>query len=76
MLIGPFESIEIVSLLFSIIVFIFVYRAYKEGKFVCIYDKRKNRLDSYTVVRGIVIPFELVDDFIKVLSKVKQSIKK
>ena len=31
MLIGPFESIEIVSLLFSIIVFIFVYRAYKEG---------------------------------------------
>jgi len=30
-LIGPFEAIELVSLLFSIIAFIFVYKAYKIG---------------------------------------------
>ena len=30
-LIGPFEAIEIVSLVFSIIAFAFVYRAYKKG---------------------------------------------
>ena len=29
--IGPFEAIEIVSLLFSIIAFAFVYKAYKKG---------------------------------------------
>ena len=31
MFIGPFEAIEFVSLIFSIIAFIFVYRAYKMG---------------------------------------------
>ena len=29
--IGPFETIELVTLVFSIIAFIFVYKAYKEG---------------------------------------------
>ena len=29
--IGPFEAIELVSLLFSIIAFAFVYKAYKKG---------------------------------------------
>lgn len=30
-LIGPFEAIELVSLFFSIIAFVFVYKAYKIG---------------------------------------------
>ena len=30
-LVGPFEAIELVSLAFSIIAFIFAYKAYKEG---------------------------------------------
>ena len=30
-LIGPFEAIEIVSLVFSVVAFIFVYKAYKIG---------------------------------------------
>ena len=31
MLIGPFEAIELVSLLFGLIAFMFVYKAYKNG---------------------------------------------
>ena len=31
MFIGPFEAIELVSLFFSIVAFIFVYKAYKIG---------------------------------------------
>ena len=30
-LIGPFEAIELVSLVFSVVAFIFVYKAYKIG---------------------------------------------
>ena len=48
----------------------------EEGKFVCIHDKRKNRLDSYTIIRGIAIPFDLIDDTIKTLTKIKIPIKK
>ena len=46
-----------------------------EGKFVCIYDKRKNRLDSYSIVRGVDIPFELLDEFIETLGKIKKPVK-
>ena len=48
----------------------------EEGKFVCIHDMRKNRLDSYTVVRGVAIPFEIVDDIISELSKINGRDKK
>ena len=44
-----------------------------EGKFVCIHEKRENSLGSYTVVRGIALPVELIDDFIKTLSNAKIS---
>ncbi|MEK6983591.1 MAG: winged helix-turn-helix domain-containing protein [Nanoarchaeota archaeon] len=46
-----------------------------EGKFVCIHEKRENRLGSYVTLRGMAIPFELIDDIIFVLSKTKKSIK-
>src|SRR3989344_298963 len=42
-----------------------------KGKFVCIHEKRENRMGNQTVCKGIDIPFELVHDFIKTLSKVK-----
>ena len=45
-----------------------------EGKFVCIHEKRQNRLGNHTVCSGIEIPFELIDDFIETFSTVKKSI--
>ncbi len=42
-----------------------------EGDFVCISEKRQNRLGSYTITRGIFIPVEIIDDFVKILSKAK-----
>ena len=42
-----------------------------DGKFVCIHEKRENRMGNQTICKGIDIPFELIDDFIKTLSKVK-----
>ena len=47
----------------------------EEGKFVCIRDKRKNRLDSYIIVRGVAIPLELIDNFIQALTEINNSIK-
>ncbi len=46
-----------------------------EGKFVCIHEKRENRLGNHTVCKGIDIPFELIDNFIETLSKVKSKSK-
>lgn len=43
----------------------------KEGKFICIHEKKQNRLGNQTVCKGITIPFELVGDLIKTLGKVK-----
>jgi len=45
----------------------------KEGEFVCIHERRENRLGNHTVCRGISIPVELIDDFIENLNKVKKS---
>jgi len=37
----------------------------REGKFVCIHEKRQNRLGNHTVCRGINIPEDLIDDINK-----------
>ena len=47
-----------------------------EGSFVCIHEKRQNRLGNHTICKGINLPIELIDDFIKDLKKVKKSGKK
>ena len=47
-----------------------------KGKFVCIHEKRQNRLGNHTICSGINIPLELIDNFITELNKVKKSIKK
>ena len=43
-----------------------------KGKFVCIHEKRENRTGNHTVCKGIDIPFELINDFIAELTKVKK----
>jgi len=43
----------------------------REGKFVSVHEKRENNLGNQTIVSGIGIPIELVDDLIKTLSKVR-----
>ena len=45
----------------------------REGKFVCIHEKRQNRLGNHTVCKGINIPVELIDNVITELNKVKKS---
>ena len=45
----------------------------REGKFVCIHEKRQNRLGNHTICSGIDIPIELIDNFITDLNKVKKS---
>ena len=47
-----------------------------EGRFVCIHEKRQNRLGNHTICKGTYIPFELIDDFITELKKIKKSAKK
>jgi len=47
-----------------------------EGNFVCIHEKRQNRLGNHTVCSGVNIPVELIDGFITELNKVKNSTKK
>jgi|GEM_PF-6844062 hypothetical protein len=44
-----------------------------KGKFVCIHEKRENRLGNQTVSSGVKIPLELLDEVIETLSKVKKS---
>lgn len=46
-----------------------------EGKFVCIHEKRENRLGNHSICKGVHIPFELIADFIETLSKVKSKSK-
>lgn len=43
-----------------------------QGKFVAIHEKRENRSGNQTVCNGVSIPIELIDDFIKTLSKAKE----
>lgn len=43
----------------------------KEGKFVCIHEKRENRLGNNKVCGGIQIPFNLLDELIETLTKAK-----
>ena len=44
-----------------------------KGKFVCIHEKRENRMGNQTICKGIDIPFELIDEFIETLTKVKST---
>ena len=44
-----------------------------EGNFICVHEKRQNRLGNHTVCKGIGIPFELIDDLINELNKIKSS---
>ena len=43
-----------------------------DGEFVCIHEKRQNRLGNYNICKGMTIPFELIDDVVKTLNKVKK----
>ena len=43
------------------------------GKFVCIHEKRENRLGNHTVCKGVDIPFELIDDLIEQFNKIKKA---
>jgi hypothetical protein len=43
-----------------------------QGKFVCIHEKRENRTGNQTVCSGVLIPLELMGDFIDALSKAKE----
>ena len=47
-----------------------------EGSFVCMHEKRENRLGNQTICKGISIPVEMVDDVIKELKKLKKKAKK
>jgi len=44
-----------------------------EGNFVCVHEKRQNRMGNHTITKGINIPVELTDKFIAELNKVKSS---
>ena len=43
-----------------------------EGKFVCLQEKKENRSGNLTVCRGIHIPFDLVDELISDIHKIKE----
>ncbi|MBI2134815.1 winged helix-turn-helix transcriptional regulator [Candidatus Woesearchaeota archaeon] len=45
----------------------------REGNFVCIHEKRQNRLGNHTITTGISIPVELIDNLVAELNKVKNS---
>lgn len=44
----------------------------KEGKFICVHEKRQNRLGNHTVCSGLTLPYNLINEFISVFGKVKQ----
>ena len=44
-----------------------------KGKFVCIHEKRENRMGNHTVCKGIDIPFELIDDLTGEFNKIKKA---
>jgi len=48
----------------------------REGNFVCIHEKRQNRLGNHSICKGISMPVELIDDLILELKKAKKSTKK
>jgi len=48
----------------------------KEGNFVCIHEKRQNRMGNHTICKGINLPVELLGNFIAELDKVKNSFSK
>jgi hypothetical protein len=43
-----------------------------DGNFICIHEKRDNRMGSHIVVRGIAIPITLTEDLDKALKKAKR----
>ena len=47
-----------------------------KGNYICIHEKRQNRLGNHTICSGINIPVELIDDFVVELNKIKKRIKK
>ena len=48
----------------------------KKGDFVCIHEKRENRLGNHTVCSGIELPVKLIDNIVTELNKVKKFVKK
>ena len=44
-----------------------------DGNFVCIHEKRENRMGNHTVCKGIAIPHELINEVITELEKVKNN---
>ena len=48
----------------------------REGDFVCIHEKRQNRMGNHTICKGINLPVELLGNFIAELDKVKNSFSK
>ena len=44
----------------------------REGKFICIHEKRENRTGNSTVSKGINIPFELIDKLTADIGKIKK----
>ncbi len=58
------------------VVYTFTTVGNSDGNFVCIHEKRENSLGSYTIVRGIALPVELIDDIINTLNKAKEQSKK
>ena len=44
-----------------------------EGDFVCVHEKRQNRLGNHTITTGVSIPVELIDNFIAEFNKLKNS---
>ena len=43
-----------------------------EGNFVCVHEKRQNRLGNHTICNGMAIPFELIDDILADINKIKK----
>jgi len=43
-----------------------------EGRFVCIQEKKENRMGNYSICKGVHIPVEIIDDLVKELGKVKR----
>ena len=44
----------------------------EKGNFVGIHEKRQNKMGNYTICKGIAIPVELIDVFVKAFNKVKK----
>lgn len=44
----------------------------KDGSFVLIHEKRENKTGNHAICKGISIPFEIIDDLVKALDKIKK----